>query len=146
MIRFKIYSLNTVLSYIIVYVCVYVLFSVMSNSFVTPWTITRQAPLSMGFSKQEYWNGCHALLQGTFLNPGTEPTSPVSPALACKFYTTSTPQEAQNKDTYDKPIANILNFERVKFFSSKVRNKSVHCHHSYSSLSQSNQVKFSKDL
>ena len=40
----------------------------------TPWTAARQAPLSMGFSRQEYWSGCHALLQGIFptqeLNPG----------------------------------------------------------------------------
>ena len=32
--------------------------------FVTPWTVTCQAPLSMRFPKQEYWNGCHFLLQG----------------------------------------------------------------------------------
>ena len=42
--------------------------------FVTSWTIACQAPLSMGFSRQEYWGGCHFLLQGTFLtqelNPG----------------------------------------------------------------------------
>ena len=31
--------------------------SVMSDIFVTPWTGTRQAPLSMGFSRQEYWSG-----------------------------------------------------------------------------------------
>ena len=31
--------------------------SVMSNSFVTPWTVAHQAPLSMGFFRQEYWNG-----------------------------------------------------------------------------------------
>ena len=31
-------------------------FSVMSNSFVTPGTVARQAPLSMGFSRQEYWS------------------------------------------------------------------------------------------
>ena len=44
----------------------------MSNS--TPSTIAYQAPLSMGFSRQEYWSGCHAFLQGIFptqgLNPG----------------------------------------------------------------------------
>ena len=45
--------------------CVYVSCSVMSNS-VTPWTVTHQAPLSMGFSRQEFWSGCHALLQGIF--------------------------------------------------------------------------------
>ena len=31
--------------------------SVMSDSFVTPWTVTCQAPLFMGFSRQEYWRG-----------------------------------------------------------------------------------------
>ena len=30
----------------------------------TPWTVTHQAPLSMGFFRQEYWSGCHFLLQG----------------------------------------------------------------------------------
>ena len=40
--------------------------SVMSNS-VTPWTVAHQAPLSTGFPRQEYWSGCHFLLQGIFL-------------------------------------------------------------------------------
>ena len=35
--------------------------------FVTPWTVIHQAPLSMGFSRQEYQSGWHFLLQGTFL-------------------------------------------------------------------------------
>ena len=38
-------------------------------------TVACRAPLSMGFSRQEYWSGCHALLQGIF-NPGIEPRSP----------------------------------------------------------------------
>ena len=37
--------------------------------FATLWTVARQAPPSMGFSRQEYW-GCHALLQGIFLTQG----------------------------------------------------------------------------
>ena len=41
--------------------------------FVTPWTIACQAPLSMGFSRQEYWNGLHALLQGIFPTQGSNP-------------------------------------------------------------------------
>ena len=41
--------------------------------FVTPWTIVRQAPLSMGFSRQGYWSGCHFLLQGIFLTQGSSP-------------------------------------------------------------------------
>ena len=38
--------------------------------FVTLWTIARQAPLSMGFSRQEYWSDCRALLQGIFSTQG----------------------------------------------------------------------------
>ena len=34
--------------------------------FAILWTIAHRAPLSMGFSRQEYWTGCHALLQGIF--------------------------------------------------------------------------------
>ena len=35
--------------------------------FVMLWTAALQAPLSMGFSREEYWVGCHALVQGIFL-------------------------------------------------------------------------------
>ena len=38
--------------------------------FVTPWTVALQALLSMGFSRQEYWVGCHFFLQGIFLTQG----------------------------------------------------------------------------
>ena len=37
--------------------------------FVTPWTIDGQAPLSIRLSRQEYWNGCPALLQGISNQP-----------------------------------------------------------------------------
>ena len=36
----------------------------------TLWTVGHQAPLSMGFSRQEYWSGCHTLLQGIFPTQG----------------------------------------------------------------------------
>ena len=39
---------------------------------VTPWTLARQAPLSMGFSRQEYWSGLHFLLQGIFSTQGLD--------------------------------------------------------------------------
>ena len=42
------------------------------------WTITRQAPLSMEFSRQEYWVGSHSLLQGIFLTQGANPGLPHS--------------------------------------------------------------------
>ena len=45
------------------------------------WTVVRQAPLSMGFSRQEHWSGLPCPPLGDHPNPGTEPRSPVSPAL-----------------------------------------------------------------
>ena len=42
----------------------------------TPWTVAHQAPLSMGFSRQEYWSGQPFLFPGNFPHPGIEPRSP----------------------------------------------------------------------
>ena len=42
---------------------------------MTPQTAVHQAPLSMGFSRQEYQRGCHAFLQGNLPNPGIKPRS-----------------------------------------------------------------------
>ena len=58
--------------------------SVESNS-ATPWTVTHQAGLSMGFSRQEYWSGLPFLPVGDLPNPGIER---ISPALAGEFFTT----------------------------------------------------------
>ena len=63
--------------------------------FVTLWTIAHQAPLSMGFSRQEYWSGFPCPPPGDLSDPGTEPASLLSPALAGGFFTTSTTWEAQ---------------------------------------------------
>ena len=49
--------------------------------FATPWTAAHQAPLSMGFSRQEYWSGLPCPSPGDFSGPGTEPVSPAAPAL-----------------------------------------------------------------
>jgi len=43
---------------------------------VTPWTAARQAPLSMGFSRQEYWSGVPCPPPGDLPDPGMEPASP----------------------------------------------------------------------
>ena len=66
------------------------LFSVqiVSNSFGTPWTVTRQALLSMRFPRQEHWSGLPFPSPGALPDPGTEP---VSPALAGGFLTTEPP-------------------------------------------------------
>ena len=62
--------------------------------FATLWIVTHQAPLSMGFSKQEYWSGLPCPPPGDFPNPGIEHTSLVLPALAGGFFTTSATWEA----------------------------------------------------
>ena len=51
-----------------------------SNS-ETPWAVTCQAPLSMGFPKQEYWGGLPFPTPGDLPDPWIKPTSPVAPAL-----------------------------------------------------------------
>ena len=62
--------------------------------FATLWTVAHQAPLSKGFSRQEYWRGLPCPPPGDLPDPGIEPTSLISPALAGGFFTTSATQEA----------------------------------------------------
>ena len=50
--------------------------------FATPWTVTGQAPLSMEFSRQEYWSELPVPSPGDLPNPGIKPASPALPALA----------------------------------------------------------------
>ena len=57
---------------------------------VTLWTAARQAPLSGRFSRQKYWSGLPCPPPGDLPDPGTEPASLTSPALAGRFFTTST--------------------------------------------------------
>ena len=57
--------------------------------FVTLWTITCQAPLSMGFPRQEYWSGLPFPSPGDLLDPGIKPSSLTSPALAGGFFLTT---------------------------------------------------------
>ena len=60
----------------------------------TPWTVAGQAPLSMGFSRKEYWSGLLCPSPGDLPNPGIEPASLVSPALAGRFFTASATWES----------------------------------------------------
>ena len=63
--------------------------SVVTDSLhATPWTAVRQAPLSMGFPEEECWSGLPFPSPGDFPNPGIEPLSAVSSALAGRFCTT----------------------------------------------------------
>ena len=55
----------------------------------TPCSAARQVPLSMGFSRQEYWSGLPFPSPGYLPDPGIKPASLMSPALAGGFFTTS---------------------------------------------------------
>ena len=59
-----------------------------------PWTIACQAPLSVGFSREEHWSGLPFPPSGDLPNPGIEPMSLTSPALEGRVFTTSTTWEA----------------------------------------------------
>ena len=63
--------------------------------FETLWTVARQAPLSMGFSSQEHWSGLPCPAPEDLPDPGIEPASLMSPALAGGFFATSATWEAQ---------------------------------------------------
>ena len=73
---------------------------------MTSWTVAHHAPLSMEFSRQEYWSGL------PFPPPGDLPNTeiePLSPALAFGFFTTapaenSTPTELKNKTNKQKNL------------------------------------------
>ena len=71
-----------------VWICVH---SVVSDSFATPWTAAHQASLSLEFSRHEYWSGLPFPTPGALPNPGIEPESLSSLALAGGFFTTVPP-------------------------------------------------------
>ena len=67
--------------------------SVVTDS-ANSWTVAHQAPLSMGFSWQEYWSTLPCPPLGDLPDPGVEPASLMSPAFAVEFFTTDTTWEA----------------------------------------------------
>ena len=90
--------INTMLRLILVMcACMFCCFS-HARLFATLWAVACQAPLSLGFSRQEYWRGCHALLQGELPDPGIKPMSPASPALTGGFFTTEPPGKPDSND------------------------------------------------
>ena len=80
--------------YIILRLCVLSHFSRV-RFFASPWTVTCQAPLSIGFSRQVYWSVLPHPPPGGLPNPGIRPKSLMYPALAGGFFTTSTAWRAQ---------------------------------------------------
>ena len=80
--------------------------------FVTTWAVARQSPLSMQFSRQEYWSMLPFPPPGDLPNPGIEPTSLVVPVLAGGFFTTEPP----GKPCYDTSIWNFLELPHEVFW------------------------------
>ena len=74
--------------------------------FATIWTVACQAPLPMGFSRQEYWSGLPCPPPGNLPDPGIKPQSVISPALEGRFYTISATWEAQ-KNGIDNLICKV---------------------------------------
>ena len=74
------------------------------SDFLRPqWIITRQAPLSMGFPRQEYWNGLPFPPPEDLPDPGMEPTSPASPASAGGLSTTEAPGRPHSLSGQEDP-------------------------------------------
>ena len=69
--------------------------------FATPWTVAHQAPLSMGFSRQEYWSEFPFPSAGHLPNPGIELPSPVSPALQADSLPTELLGKPETKSTME---------------------------------------------
>ena len=65
--------------------------------FATLWTVAHQAPLSMGFSRQEYWRELPCPPLGDLPKPGIEPTTLMSLALVDGFFTTRATCKAQRR-------------------------------------------------
>ena len=62
--------------------------------FAALWIVACQAPLSMGFSRQEYWSVLPCPPPGDLPDPGIKPASLMSPVLAGRFFTISATWEA----------------------------------------------------
>ena len=103
------------------YVC-----SVVSNSFATPWTVSHQVPLSMEFSRQEYWSELPLPTPGDLPDPEIKPMSLVSSALAGRFFTTSTTWE--DPQIYRRE-GNIGWKRRESFFDDTAKNDARDCAH-----------------
>ena len=80
---------HAVEKYLMTYVCLCSVASVVSDSFRPLQTAAHQAPLSMGFPRQEYWSGLPFPPPEDLPNPGIEPMSLASLAAAGRFFTTS---------------------------------------------------------
>ena len=88
----------------------------MSNSFATPWAVTQQAPLSMGFARQKYWSELPFPFPGNLPHPGIKPESLASPASAGRFFATGATLGSWGRKNDDKKAGLV---SQVLFLSAK---------------------------
>ena len=80
---------------------------------MTPWTVPHQAPLSMGFSRQEYWSGLPCPPPGDLPDPGIKPASP---AVTGGFFTTAPPgKPGRWRHTQNMNIDQIVISTEIEF-------------------------------
>ena len=84
------------------------------------WTIARQAPLSMGFSRQEYWGGLPCPSPGNLPNPGIKAVSLTSPVLEGRFFTTGLRKWALPR----KPMIQDAHLQKRW----RIKHKHIHVH------------------
>ena len=91
-------------------VCVHLCVLSCVQLYVTPWTMARQEPLSMEFSRKEYWSGLPFPSPGDLPNPGIKPVSLASPALAGRFFTTV------HLESTEQRLSSVQLLSRVRLF------------------------------
>ena len=80
--------------------------------FASLWIVAHQSPLSVGFSRQEYWSGLLHSPPGDLPDPEIKPTSLMSPALAGGFFTISTTWEAHKSTIFQYKIKSKLKIKK----------------------------------
>ena len=85
--------------------------------FATPWTVACQDPLSMGFSRQEYWSGLPFPPPGSLPDPGIKSAYPAPPALASKFFTTEPPGRRGPSHPSSQSLVFFLQMKNVRQIS-----------------------------
>ena len=79
--------------------------------FATLWTVACQAPLSLGFSRQEYWSGLPCSSPGDLLSPGIKPEFPGAPAFQMSFFFFLTTEPPGNPSWIIRDTHNQYNHE-----------------------------------
>ena len=81
--------------------------------FVTPWAVARQAPLSMEFSRQEYWSGLPFPSQGIFLTQGLNSGLPYCSQILYHMSHRGSPFQNRTQSVAEESQTNVLNLKNV---------------------------------